>query len=87
MMIRHFKSFYLFLFVVRGYGVEEAREGKEAVAAIEKRAPDLVVLDIVMPVMGGYTVVHYIKFDAFANSCCYFSGGHDNSRIRKCAWC
>lgn len=37
-----------------GYEVEEAKEGAEAVAAINKNVPDLVVLDIVMPVMGGY---------------------------------
>lgn len=46
-----------------GYEVQEAKEGAEAVAAIEKNVPDLVVLDIVMPIMGGYEVIHYIRFN------------------------
>ncbi len=45
-----------------GYEVKEAKEGAEAVAAIEKNVPDLVVLDIVMPIMGGYEVFHHIRF-------------------------
>jgi DNA-binding response OmpR family regulator len=36
-----------------GYDVVMARNGKEAIAKFEEKAPDLVTLDIVMPVMDG----------------------------------
>ncbi|MEO0483032.1 MAG: response regulator [Planctomycetota bacterium] len=38
-----------------------ARDGEEAVAAIEAEAPDLVVLDIMMPRMSGYQVCRWMK--------------------------
>jgi len=36
-----------------GYEVLTARNGKEAIQQLEKGKPDLVILDIVMPVMDG----------------------------------
>jgi len=36
-----------------GYDVVTARNGKEAIAKFEEKKPDLVTLDIVMPVMDG----------------------------------
>lgn len=36
-----------------GYEVIPARNGKEAIERLEKEKPDLVILDIVMPVMDG----------------------------------
>ena len=36
-----------------GYEVLTARNGKEAIEQLEKGKPDLIILDIVMPVMNG----------------------------------
>jgi two-component system response regulator (stage 0 sporulation protein F) len=36
-----------------GYDVIAAKNGKEAIKQIEEKRPDLVILDIVMPVMDG----------------------------------
>ena len=36
-----------------GYEVITARNGKEAIQELEKSRPDLIILDIVMPVMDG----------------------------------
>jgi len=36
-----------------GYEVLTAQNGKEAIQKLEKRKPDLIILDIVMPVMDG----------------------------------
>jgi two-component system, response regulator, stage 0 sporulation protein F len=36
-----------------GYDVITARNGKEAIKQVEEGSPDLIVLDIVMPVMDG----------------------------------
>jgi CheY-like chemotaxis protein len=36
-----------------GHRVEVAANGREALAAVERAAPDLILLDMKMPVMGG----------------------------------
>ncbi|MCB9794059.1 MAG: type II/IV secretion system protein [Alphaproteobacteria bacterium] len=43
------------------YRVRKARDGVEALEAIEARAPDLVVLDVMMPRMTGYEVCQRLK--------------------------
>ena len=47
----------------QGYEVEAATNGEEALAAIRERAPDLVLLDILMPGMSGYDVCRAIRAD------------------------
>lgn len=45
-----------FLLERRGLLVSVARDGGEAMRMIEERKPDLVVLDVMMPVMSGHDV-------------------------------
>jgi two-component system LytT family response regulator len=40
--------------------IHEARDGREAVAAIRKTRPDLVFLDVQMPEMDGFSVVQEV---------------------------
>ena len=47
-----------------GFGVAEAADGKAALDAFAARSADLVVLDILMPVMDGYQVLQHLKSDA-----------------------
>ena len=44
-----------------GYRVSVTRSGEEALTAIEKEIPDLVLLDIVMPGISGFEVLKTIK--------------------------
>ena len=44
-----------------GHTVIEAVDGKEAVEIFEKENPDLVLMDVIMPVMDGYEAVRLIK--------------------------
>ncbi len=46
-----------------GYSIEEARNGKEAIAAVRKQRPDLIILDIMMPEMNGFDVAAVLKND------------------------
>lgn len=46
-----------------GYLIEEAKNGKEAIAMVRKRRPDLILLDIMMPEMNGFDVAAVLKND------------------------
>ena len=37
-----------------GYDLTEAEDGEEAIAAVARRRPDLILMDIQLPVMDGY---------------------------------
>jgi class 3 adenylate cyclase len=51
------------LLEVRGYAVETAASGEEALACVRNRAPDLVLLDVMMPGMSGYEVCERLRAD------------------------
>ncbi len=44
-----------------GFDVERAHSGREALAAIEARRPDLVVLDVMLPDLDGFEVVRRLR--------------------------
>ena len=44
-----------------GYDVEAASSGEEALASMQERAPDLVLLDILLPGLSGYDVCRAIR--------------------------
>jgi len=46
-----------------GYEVESARHGAEALVKARKMPPELVVSDLLMPVMDGYTLLRHWKHD------------------------
>lgn len=47
----------------RGYALMAAYDGKEAMAAVARRRPDAILLDLRMPVMDGYEVLEALKSD------------------------
>ena len=50
-----------------GYTVIEAADGQEAVEKARKSAPDIILMDLSLPIMDGFTATQTIrKFDGFA---------------------
>jgi two-component system, cell cycle response regulator DivK len=43
------------------YEITEAENGEEALTAIAKQRPDLILMDIQLPIMDGYTATNQIK--------------------------
>ncbi len=63
--LRKVVKFYL---EKKGYSVKEAKNGKEALVQIEKEYFDLIILDMLMPVMNGYQVLEELKKKGDFNS-------------------
>jgi DNA-binding response OmpR family regulator len=52
-----------FLMKREGYAVSVARDGHEALAAIQRERPDLVLLDVMMPGKTGFDVCQAVRAD------------------------
>ncbi len=46
-----------------GYSVVTASDGQEALEVTKKEAPDLIILDLMLPKVDGYKVCAMLKFD------------------------
>jgi two-component system KDP operon response regulator KdpE len=46
---------------LHGFGVITATSGEEALAIIEAKQPDIMLLDIIMPVMDGFEVLRRVR--------------------------
>ena len=55
------REFTKFLLEDYGFDVLEATNGYEAIEVVKKQAPDLILMDIAMPVMDGLTATRRIK--------------------------
>lgn len=53
-----------FLLKKAGYAVRTAKDGEQALAEIEREQPDLVLLDVMMPKLDGFSVCQRIKSNA-----------------------
>lgn len=49
----------------RGFEVEAAYDGREAFEAVRRACPDVLVTDIMMPQMDGYTLVRRLREEGF----------------------
>jgi CheY-like chemotaxis protein len=57
------RSLYCYMLAVAGYKVSAVRNGLEALAEIHVNRPDVVVTDIVMPVLSGLDLIAAVRSD------------------------
>ena len=55
-----------YLLEKEGHQVLHAEDGKEGLERVRQEAPDLIILDIMMPEMDGYTVNQHLMADPVA---------------------
>ncbi len=48
----------------RGYQVVTAENGREALEVLQQTAPDMIICDVMMPEMDGYTFVEHVRSNA-----------------------
>jgi two-component system, cell cycle response regulator DivK len=72
------------------YEIIEAENGEEALEAIAKQRPDLILMDIQLPIMDGYTATHRIadpvlkSIPIIAVTSYALSGEEKNARAAGC---
>lgn len=47
----------------RGYRVTTAKDGAEAITAATAECPDLILMDVQMPIMNGFDAMHILRSD------------------------
>lgn len=51
----------------RGYNVDTAENGREALEILDNLIPDMIICDVMMPEMDGYTLVKHIREEPVTN--------------------
>jgi len=72
-----------FLIKKNGYEVFIARDGSEALTIIDNELPNIVILDIMMPMVDGYEVCSYIKNNKNLKSKVIFLSAKDKQKDIK----
>ena len=59
----HIRKLVTFTLSNRGHEILQAEDGGQAFEMAKAELPDLILLDVMMPVMTGYDVLHKLKAD------------------------
>lgn len=74
-----------YTFRKNGYEVFIARDGQEALDLLQNKIPDLIMLDVMMPMVDGFATLEAIKQDARLSACkvVFLSAKNKESDIEK----
>jgi two-component system, OmpR family, alkaline phosphatase synthesis response regulator PhoP len=65
---QHIAEMITFKLTNGGHQVIRARDGEEAIRLAEQETPDLILLDVMMPVLSGFEVLRQLKSDQACRS-------------------
>ncbi|HEY44513.1 MAG TPA: response regulator, partial [Anaerolineae bacterium] len=68
--------------VTDGYAVQTAMDGQQAVEAVASEQPDLILLDVMMPVMDGFTACERIREFSSVPIIIVTAKGEERDRVR-----
>jgi len=66
----------------KGHEVATAKDGAEALEAVRKSKPDLVISDVSMPGLDGFELARAIHNEQLETKCILMSGGTDFDDVR-----
>lgn len=67
---------------LEGYAVEAVSDGQQALDAIERQVPDLVLLDVMMPRLDGFTVCERVREFSAVPIIIVTARGQDQDKVR-----
>src|SRR5712671_6372907 len=67
---------------LEGYDVLAVSDGQQALTRIEQEVPDLVLLDVMMPKMDGFTVCHRVREFSTVPIIIVTARGQDQDKVR-----
>ena len=67
---------------LEGYEVRAASDGQQALELIEQQVPDLVLLDVMMPRMDGFTLCHRVREFSSVPIIMVTARGQDQDKVR-----
>jgi CheY-like chemotaxis protein len=68
---------------LRGYQVRTAENGRAALDLVEQSPPDLLVLDLYMPVMNGVELLRELKTHGYQGAVVVLTGSHDQDLLQQ----
>lgn len=68
----------------QGMKVQLVKNGEEAIAAIDKKRPDLLLLDLLMPKKDGFAVLHHVKDKGYVFPIVILSNLSDEMDDERC---
>ncbi|NTU83224.1 MAG: response regulator [Chloroflexales bacterium] len=77
------RSFVVAVLQSEGYEVHEVSDGRSALAAIQAQPPDLVLLDMAMPVLSGDRVLRQLSTERIAVPVIMMTAGVISARWRQ----
>lgn len=74
----HIQELFHDIFVNKGYKVLQAYDGEEAISVYDSERPDVVMLDVMMPLLSGMDVLRHIKQESPEDALVVMMTAHGN---------